>query len=109
VLNADDEYVSQFGRDFKGKVLLYGTRENASVRAERIHRRVRRDGVRCCGGNARQHAVVPLVGEHNVLNALAAVAVGLESGLKPSQAVSALATLAPAENVGRFSTWVTSR
>ncbi|MGB8987396.1 MAG: UDP-N-acetylmuramoyl-tripeptide--D-alanyl-D-alanine ligase, partial [Candidatus Sulfotelmatobacter sp.] len=36
VLNADDEYVSQFGRDFKGKVLLYGTRENANVRAEKI-------------------------------------------------------------------------
>ena len=26
VLNADDEYVSQFGRDFKGKVVTYGTR-----------------------------------------------------------------------------------
>src|ERR1700719_2744494 len=26
VLNADDEYVSQFGRDFKGKVITYGTR-----------------------------------------------------------------------------------
>ncbi len=26
VLNADDEYVSQFGRDFKGKVITYGMR-----------------------------------------------------------------------------------
>jgi UDP-N-acetylmuramoyl-tripeptide--D-alanyl-D-alanine ligase len=102
VLNADDEYVSQFGRDFKGKVLLYGTRENASIRAERIQSKGA-EGTEfdVVVGNARQHAVVPLVGEHNVLNALAAVAVGLESGLKPSQAVSALATLAPAEKRGQ--------
>ena len=32
VLNADDEYVSQFGRDFKGKVVMYGTRATADVR-----------------------------------------------------------------------------
>ena len=43
---------------------------------------------------------LPLVGEHNVLNALAAVAVGLERGLKPSEAVGALAGLAPADKRG---------
>ena len=36
VLNADDEYVSQFGRDFRGKVVLYGTQPAAIVRAENI-------------------------------------------------------------------------
>ncbi len=44
VLNADDEYVSQFGRDFKGKVVMYGTRATADVRAEKIQ--VERDGRR---------------------------------------------------------------
>jgi UDP-N-acetylmuramoyl-tripeptide--D-alanyl-D-alanine ligase len=44
---------------------------------------------------------LPLVGEHNVLNALAALAVGLERGLKPSEAVAALSTLAPAEKRGQ--------
>src|SRR5438874_5991664 len=33
VLNADDEYVSQFGRDFPGKVVTYGMKPAASVRA----------------------------------------------------------------------------
>src|ERR1700685_2068873 len=33
VLNADDEYVSQFGRDFKGKVITYGTATGSAVRA----------------------------------------------------------------------------
>jgi len=41
------------------------------------------------------------VGEHNVLNALSAVAVGVERGLKPAEAVGALATLAPAEKRGQ--------
>ena len=36
VLNADDEYVSQFGRDFKGKVVTYGIHKPADVRAEGI-------------------------------------------------------------------------
>ena len=43
---------------------------------------------------AREHARLPLVGEHNILNALAAVAVGVARGLTPSEAVGALATLA---------------
>ncbi len=102
VLNADDEYVSQFGRDFKGKVVMYGTRAAADVRAENVQSKGK-DGVEfdVVIGNVREHATLPLVGEHNVLNALAAVAVGLERGLKPAEAVGALATLAPADKRGQ--------
>src|SRR3984957_4879968 len=39
VLNADDEYVSQFGRDFKGKILTYGLHATADVRAQNIQPR----------------------------------------------------------------------
>ncbi len=102
VLNADDEYVSQFGRDFKGKVITYGTRATADIRAENIHP-LGAEGsefdVVTAGG--REHARLPLVGEHNVLNALAAVVVGLACGLKPSEAVGALATLVPADKRGQ--------
>ncbi|MHB8217491.1 MAG: UDP-N-acetylmuramoyl-tripeptide--D-alanyl-D-alanine ligase [Candidatus Sulfotelmatobacter sp.] len=102
VLNADDDYVSQFGRDFKGKVVMYGTRAAADVRAEAIQSKGR-EGVAfdVVIGGVREHATLPLVGEHNVLNALAAVAVGLERGLKPSEAVAALATLVPADKRGQ--------
>jgi UDP-N-acetylmuramoyl-tripeptide--D-alanyl-D-alanine ligase len=101
LLNADDEYVSQFGRDFKGKVVMYGTRPTADVRAEKI-RSKGREGTEfeVVIGSVREVARLPLVGEHNVLNALAAVAVGLERGMKPSVAVAALATLAPADKRG---------
>jgi len=102
VLNADDDYVSQFGGEFKGKVVMYGTRAGADVRAENIQSKGA-EGTEfdVVSGSVRQHALLPLVGEHNVLNALAAVAVGLERGLKPSEAVGALATLAAADKRGQ--------
>ena len=86
VLHSDDEYVSQFGRDFHGKAVLYGLRSSADVRAEKIESR----GVG-----------LQLVGTHNIYNVLAAVAVGLEHGLRPSEAVAALKSLAPAEKRGQ--------
>jgi len=102
VLNADDEYVSQFGRGFKGKVVMYGTRITADVRAEHI----RSEGAQGTEfdvviGSVRECARLPLVGEHNVLNALAAVAVGVERGLKLAEVVGRLATLAPADKRGQ--------
>jgi UDP-N-acetylmuramoyl-tripeptide--D-alanyl-D-alanine ligase len=102
VLNADDEYVSQFGRDCKGKVVTYGTQAMADVRAENVHTRGAEGSefdVNIAG--TREHARLPLVGEHNILNALAAVAVGLVRGMKPSEAVVALATLAPPDKRGQ--------
>jgi UDP-N-acetylmuramoyl-tripeptide--D-alanyl-D-alanine ligase len=102
VLNADDEYVSQFGRDFKGRVILYGTRATADVRCEKVQAHGAEGSefdVVVAGG--REPARLPLVGEHNILNALAAVAVGLARGLKLKEAVGALATLAPPDKRGQ--------
>jgi UDP-N-acetylmuramoyl-tripeptide--D-alanyl-D-alanine ligase len=101
VLNADDEYVSQFGRDFRGKVMLYGLRLSADVRAENIE-------PRGAAGSAfdvvvdgrRERATLPLVGKHNIYNALAALAVGLDRGLSLAEAAGALATLSPADKRG---------
>lgn len=102
VLNADDEYVSQFGRDFNGKVVLYGLRTSADVRAENIQPRGSEGSAfDLVVGSYREKAVLHLVGTHNIYNALAAVATGLERGLTPSEAVAALASLAPADKRGQ--------
>jgi len=102
VLNADDEYVSQFGREFKGKVVKYGTAAIADVRAENIVARgAEGSEFDVVVGDIREHARLPLVGAHNVLNALAAVSVGLTQGMKLAEAVAALATLAPADKRGQ--------
>ncbi|HXZ42918.1 MAG TPA: UDP-N-acetylmuramoyl-tripeptide--D-alanyl-D-alanine ligase [Terriglobales bacterium] len=102
ILNADDEYVSQFGRDFHGKVVLYGINRPADVRAENIEARGKfgsRFDVVVDG--CRETAVLQLVGDHNIYNALAAIAVAVERGLTPSEAVGGLASLEPADKRGQ--------
>ncbi len=102
ILNADDQYVSQFARGFKGKKVMYGTHAAADVRAENIQPKgVEGSEFDVLIGSVREHAALPLVGAHNVLNALAAVAVGVEGGLNPSEAVGALAMLTPADKRGQ--------
>jgi UDP-N-acetylmuramoyl-tripeptide--D-alanyl-D-alanine ligase len=102
VLNADDEYVSQFGRDFKGKVLMYGTKPAADVRAENIQAKGSEGSeFDVVTGNAREHAHLPLIGAHNVMNVLPAIAVALERGMKLAEVVAALATLTPADKRGQ--------
>ena len=102
ILNADDEYVSQFGRDFKGRVLKYGIAANADIRAENVQSRgAEGSDFEIVAAGAREPARLPLVGEHNVLNALAAVSVAIACGMKIPEAVAALSTLKPAEKRGQ--------
>ena len=57
ILNADDEYVAQFGRDFRGKVVMFGIRKPADVCAENIvSRGERRIGIRCSSRGMREPA-----------------------------------------------------
>jgi UDP-N-acetylmuramoyl-tripeptide--D-alanyl-D-alanine ligase len=101
-LNADDEYVSQFGRDFKGTVILYGLKATASVRAENIES-LGTKGSRfdLIVHGLRQPVVSPLLGKHNVLNVLAAASVALEHGISPSEIAEALPALEPADKRGQ--------
>jgi UDP-N-acetylmuramoyl-tripeptide--D-alanyl-D-alanine ligase len=102
VLNADDEYVSQFGRDFKGKVRFYGLKASADVRAENIEERGA-EGLAfdLVVDSVRAHARLALVGRHNIHNALAAVAVAIQQHISPAAAVAALASLVPADKRGQ--------
>lgn len=102
VLNADDEYVSQFGRDFHGKVVTFGVHKPADVCARNVatHGQQGSEFDIIING-LREHAVLPLVGEHNIVNALAAVAVAIECGIQPSSAVASLASISPADRRGQ--------
>ncbi len=101
VLNADDEYVSQFGRGFNGKVVTFGIRNVADVRAERI------EDLGALGtefdvlvNGQRERAKLPLLGQHNIYNALAGVAVALDRGIPLSAAVAALLSMKPTDKRG---------
>jgi UDP-N-acetylmuramoyl-tripeptide--D-alanyl-D-alanine ligase len=102
VLNADDEYVSQFGRDFRGKVITYGFSVTADVRAENFKPKgVLGSNFDVVVDGHREKATLPLMGAHNINNALAAISVAIERGLTLSEAVAALATLVPADKRGQ--------
>lgn len=101
VLNADDEYVSQFARHFQGKVIRFGLEAAANVRAENVKLLGSSgstfDLVTSAG---RDPVTLHLVGRHNIYNALAAVAVGVARGLSAHEAAGALATLSAVDKRG---------
>ncbi len=110
VLNADDEYVCQFGRDFKGKVILFGVKPTAHVPAG-VPADVRAENIEVLGPEGtrfdlvsrevRQSVHSPLLGKHNVYNVLAAAAIALEHGITPSEIAAALPSLQPADKRGQ--------
>ena len=102
VLNGDDEYVSQFGRDFKGRVVMYGFGPACTVRAEEWESAADAGSrFRVVVGAQAENATVPLIGKHNAYNALAATAVALEQGFSLSDAVRALGNLEAGERRGQ--------
>lgn len=84
VLNADDENSKEMARVTFGNVLKYGMRRRADVTG-RIERSTL-DGVRmkmkCAEGEI--DVALPLIGEHNVYNAMAAATAGLALGIDPA-------------------------
>ncbi len=101
-LNCDDAYVSQFGRDFEGKVVYFGRGPCGDPHAVNVEP---------LGANGLQMQVrageqectlqVHLPGEHNAANALAAIAVGVEAAISLAQCCAALETMRPEEKRGQ--------
>lgn len=111
VLNGDDEWVAQFGdgrfgREFGSRAVYYGTRETADVQAREIVESGL-DGseftVRANGESTRVR--LQLLGRHNVLNALAAIAVGLRSGMTLGECAAAIAELKVGDKRGEVVEW----
>jgi UDP-N-acetylmuramoyl-tripeptide--D-alanyl-D-alanine ligase len=116
-LNCDDAYVSQFGRDFAGKVVYYGRGPCADPRAEEVEG-LGAEGIRMRvratapasklaggpGGSEQGELHLRLPGQHNANNALAAIAVGLESGIPLEACCAALARLLPDDKRGQVVT-----
>jgi len=105
VLNADDEFSPEFARAFSGKAVTFGIRRPADVSADPesiVQRGVSGSEFEIVAKALRQKAILPLMGVHNIYNALAAVTVALERGVPLSQCVTALATLRPAEKRGQI-------
>jgi UDP-N-acetylmuramoyl-tripeptide--D-alanyl-D-alanine ligase len=102
-LNCDDSYVSQFGRDFRGKTVYFGKGPCADPRAEAVDE-LGAEGIRMqvrASGHDTE-VKLRLLGQHNVANALAAIAVGLEAGIPLKDCAQALEVLEAGDKRGQL-------
>jgi UDP-N-acetylmuramate--alanine ligase len=98
VLCADDIHVREILPFVSKPVLTYGTAADATLRAEDIRHDGGRMRFRAKRGKDAFDVVLNLPGHHNVLNALAAIAVAGELGVSQKAIVKALAEF---DGVGR--------
>jgi len=94
VLCVDDPHVREIIPFVSKQIVRYGTDPSAHVRAENIRAvgsQMYFDCVRCNGAESRIEVVLNLPGQHNVLNALAAIAVASELGVDDAAILKALA------------------
>jgi UDP-N-acetylmuramoyl-tripeptide--D-alanyl-D-alanine ligase len=104
-LNCDDSYVSQFGRDFEGKVVYYGRGPCGDPHIESVQAQGAGEltiRVRAREEHCELHLHLP--GEHNASNAVAAIAVGVEAGVPLAECCAALERLRPDEKRGQVLT-----
>jgi UDP-N-acetylmuramoyl-tripeptide--D-alanyl-D-alanine ligase len=106
LLNADDKYVRDFGRGMGDRAILYGTSGSASVRAVDIQD-MGLEGSRFVVENhgSRQATHLWLIGRHNILNALAAIATGLQCGMDLAVCCAAVEKMAAHEKRGEVILW----
>jgi UDP-N-acetylmuramoyl-tripeptide--D-alanyl-D-alanine ligase len=110
-LNADDAYVSQFGRDFPGRAVYYATKSVAAAVAD-----FRAEEIEELGSQGSRFRVVAaegesatvqlaLLGRHNIANALAAIAVGVQAEIPLARCAAAIASLKPEDKRGELIEW----
>ena len=106
VLNFDDDRVAAFARGRVEGVVFYGLREGAEVRAESVEE-MGLEGVRfqVTARGERAEVRLNLLGRHNILNALAAVAVGMLSGISLVESARALEELRAVDRRGEVLEW----
>jgi UDP-N-acetylmuramoyl-tripeptide--D-alanyl-D-alanine ligase len=106
VLNCDNRYVTRFGLGMGDRAVFYGTGECARVRAIQITE-IGTDGVAftVIAHGERASMQLHLLGRHNVHNALAAIAVGLRSGMLLAECAAALSELRAGDKRGQVIEW----
>ena len=103
VLNADDERVSRFSDGFRGSVRYFGLSERAEFRADNIEDRgLAGSAFDFEGPDELGRLTLPLAGQHNILNALAALAAASEWDIGLKEAKEVFPKLQPASMRGEI-------
>ena len=106
ILNADDPHVAAFARGMADHAIFYGLSETAQVRATAVKEQGINGMAFTVHARGQQlPAATKLLGQHNVYNFLAAIAVGLEAGMTLDHCVQAAAEIQPAYKRGEIVEW----
>jgi UDP-N-acetylmuramoyl-tripeptide--D-alanyl-D-alanine ligase len=107
IINGDDENIKKIPlHTFKGKIITVGLHEQADYKASKIQ--FQDNGMRFVlqVSDAKYNVFVPGYGEHQVYNALAAIAAIKEMGLSIRNAISSLRSYKPMARHLEFSTGI---
>src|ERR1700741_2658988 len=101
VLNADDERVARFSEVARGRIVWFGTAPRAEFRAEKIEERgVEGSAFDFVSPEGRARLELPLIGRHNVMNAVAALTAASVWGIGADDARRVFPSLVPADKRG---------
>jgi len=89
-LNCDDPYLSQFGREFQGRVIYFGAGPCADPQTLDVREDLDGLHVRFRAAQRTATLTLRLLGSHNASNAMAGLAVALEAGVDLDAAVRAI-------------------
>ena len=101
-LNCSDPYVSQFGRDFQGKVVYFGGGPCGDPQTLDVKEDPSGLHVHFRAGERDGTFTLHLLGAHNASNAMAGLAVALEAGVPLEAAIAALESLTPGSKRGEI-------
>ena len=106
VLNFDDPYVREFGRGMGDRAVYYGMVDGAAVRAVYVAEMGVEGLVFTVVANGERDSVqLRMLGRHNFPNALAAIAVGLRSGMTLAECAAALGEMRAGDKRGEVLEW----
>ena len=106
VLNFDDEYVASFGRGLGARAVFYGMGDGADVRAVHVAEMGAEGVVFTIEAKGERASVqLKMLGRHNVPNALAAIAVGLRSGMGLEECAAAVGEMRAGDKRGELLEW----
>ncbi len=105
-LNADDVHVAAMAAGLGERAVMYGAASSAAVRAEDV-RETGADGVAftVLAEDDQAEVALHLLGRHNVSNALAAIAVGVRSGMTLAECAAALGEMRAPDKRGVVLEW----
>ncbi|MFA5068549.1 MAG: UDP-N-acetylmuramoyl-L-alanyl-D-glutamate--2,6-diaminopimelate ligase [Candidatus Omnitrophota bacterium] len=96
IINIDDSYGSLLAGETKGRMLTYGIKGPADIKACEISRTAEGTSFKVCARGETFYIDGPIIGEHNIYNMLSAIAFAVSVGLSLSCIKAAMKDFKPA-------------